>query len=176
MGNRDLGDFFWATGDYTQSLRYYVKSREASTSTQHVLEFALTTIRLLLEYNDYAHISNYIYKAEAALAPTDQSKEAKKAPIPAAGSAAAAAAAASANNTDRDKAMAKLDLAAGIAYLGQGNFSKAAFAFSKVTGKALEDWYGSVSLSICIQKPNVTQSYFRTIRSLHPPTLQHTER
>lgn len=145
MGNRVLGDFFWTTGDYTQALRYYVKSREASTSSQQILDFALTTIRLLLEYNDYAHISNYIYKAEAALAPADQSKEAKKAPIPAAGSAAAAAAAASANNSDRDRAHAKLDLANGISFLGQGSYSKAAFSFSKLTGKALEDWYGSVS-------------------------------
>lgn len=143
MGHRDLGDFFWSVGDYQQSLKHYNKSREFCTSSQHVLEYALTVIRLLLESNDYAHISTYVYKAEATFAPSDQNKEAKKAPIPAAGSAAAAAAAASASNTERDRAQAKLDLAHAIAHMGSGSYEKAAFAFSKLS-KSLEDWFGSV--------------------------------
>lgn len=143
MGHRDLGDFFWSVGDYQQSLKHYNKSREFCTSSQHVLEYALTVIRLLLEFNDYAHISTYVYKAEATFAPSDQNKEAKKAPIPAAGSAAAAAAAASAGNTERDRAQAKLDLAHAIAHMGSGSYEKAAFAFSKLS-KSLEDWFGSV--------------------------------
>ncbi|KAF8323944.1 PCI-domain-containing protein [Clavulina sp. PMI_390] len=146
MGHRDLGEFFWRIGDYQQALKHYNKSREFCSTNPQVLEYALTAIRLLLEFNDYTHISTYVYKAEATLAGAstgETSKDAKKAPIPAAGSAAAAAAAASAGNTDKDKAMAKLELANAIAYLGTGAYDKAAFAFSKL-GRNLDDWLGTV--------------------------------
>lgn len=144
MGHRDLGDFFWRIGDYQQALKHYNKSREFCSTNQHILEYALTAIRLLLEYNDYTHISTYVYKAEATLVPTAEGKESKKAPIPAAGSAAAAAAAASAGTSEREKALAKLDLAHAIAHMGTGSYDKAAFAFSKL-GRNLDDWLGSVN-------------------------------
>lgn len=143
MGHRELGDFFWTIGDYQQSLKNYNKCREFCLTAQSILEYALTAIKLLLEYNDYSHVSTYAYKAEATLAPTEQSKESKKAPIPAAGSAAAAAAASSSTNVEREKAQSKLDLAYGIAHLGTGNYEKAAFSFSKVV-KSVDDWFGSV--------------------------------
>jgi COP9 signalosome complex subunit 1 len=50
MGHRDLGDFYRATGDYTQALKHYTKSREFCSTSQHVLDMCLS----VLEVNFYS--------------------------------------------------------------------------------------------------------------------------
>jgi COP9 signalosome complex subunit 1 len=148
MGHRELGDYYWSVGDYLQSLKHYNKSREFCTTNQHVLEYSLTSLQLLLEHCDYSHIGTYIFKAEAAFAPPEGSKETgkKSSIVHPPGSAAAAAAASAAANPEREKAQAKIDCANGIAFMAQGHYEKAAFSFSKLN-RSLDDWLGPVSFA-----------------------------
>jgi COP9 signalosome complex subunit 1 len=46
MGHRDLGDFFRSTGDTAQAMKHYTKSREFSTTSQHVLEMCLSVLEV----------------------------------------------------------------------------------------------------------------------------------
>lgn len=148
MGHRELGDYYWSVGDYLQSLKHYNKSREFCTTNQHVLEYSLNSLQLLLEHCDYSHIGTYIFKAEAAFAPPEGSKDTSKKSsiVHPPGSAAAAAAASAAANPEREKAQAKIDCANGIAFMAQGHYEKAAFSFSKLN-RSLDDWLGPVSFA-----------------------------
>ena len=87
----------------------------------------------MLEQQNYAHVSTYVFKAEAALdipqAGAEKEKEKKKT-----GSTA---------NPEREKIQSKLDLALGLSMLGQSNYERAAWSFLKV-GKNLDDWIGKV--------------------------------
>jgi COP9 signalosome complex subunit 1 len=89
----------------------------------------------MLEQQNYAHVSTYVFKAEAALdipqagAEKEKEKEKKKT-----GSTA---------NPEREKIQSKLDLALGLSMLGQSNYERAAWSFLKV-GKNLDDWIGKV--------------------------------
>ncbi|KAF8336548.1 26S proteasome subunit RPN7-domain-containing protein [Cantharellus anzutake] len=141
MAHRDLGEYYWSVGDPPQAIKHFNKSREYSTSSQHVLEYALSVLQLLIETCDYAHISTYVFKAEGALSPPETKD--KKGAAPPAGSAAAAAAASAALNPDREKAIAKMEFASGISHLSAGSYEKAAFAFSRLS-RSLDDWLGKV--------------------------------
>jgi len=141
MGHRDLGEYYWSVGDPSQAIKHFNKSREYCTSSQHTLDYSLNVLQLLIETCDYAHIATYVYKAEGALSPPETKD--KKGAAPPAGSAAAAAAASAALNPDREKAVAKMELANAISYLSVGNYEKAAFAFSKLS-RSLDDWLGKV--------------------------------
>ena len=157
MGHRDLGEYYWSIGDPSQAIKHFNKSREYCTSSQHILDFSLNVLQLLIETCDYAHIATYVFKAEGALTPPETKD--KKGAAPPAGSAAAAAAASAALNPDREKAVAKMELANAISYLSVGNYEKAAFAFSKLS-RSLDDWLGKVTLfSTC--------AHFRL--NSHPP-------
>ncbi|SRR5258708_26598649 len=143
MGHRDLGEYYWSVGDPSQAIKHFNKSREYCTSSQHILDYSLNVLQLLIETCDYAHIATYVFKAEGALSPPETKD--KKGAVPPAGSAAAAAAASAALNPDREKAVAKMELANAISYLSVGNYEKAAFAFSKLN-RSLDDWLGKVTL------------------------------
>jgi len=105
--------------------------------------------QLMLEQQNYAHVSTYVFKAEAALdipqAGTEkEKKEEKEKKKTGTGTTA---------NPEREKIQSKLDLALGLSMLGQSNYERAAWSFLKV-GKNLEDWIGKVrrahiSLSLC---------------------------
>lgn len=89
--------------------------------------------QLMLEQQNYAHVSTYVFKAEAALdipqAGAEKEKEKKKTGTTA--------------NPEREKIQSKLDLALGLSMLGQSNYERAAWSFLKV-GKNLDDWIGKV--------------------------------
>ena len=87
---------------------------------------------MLIEQQNYSHINTYVFKAESAL------------DIPAVGGAAGLLATApkkAAPNPDREKIQAKLDFSSALAHLGQGNYDKAAYGFTKL-GRGLDDWAG----------------------------------
>ena len=92
----------------------------------------------MLEQQNYAHVSTYVFKAEAALdipqAGAEKEKEKEKEKKKTAGTTA---------NPEREKIQSKLDLALGLSMLGQSNYERAAWSFLKV-GKNLEDWIGKV--------------------------------
>lgn len=164
MGHNELGHFYRATGDSATALRHYTKSREYCTTSPHVVDMCLYILevrdrarrvcglltdrgQLMLEQQNYAHVSTYVFKAEAALdipqagAEKEKEKEKEKKKT---GSTA---------NPDREKIQSKLDLALGLSMLGQSNYERAAWSFLKV-GKNLDDWIGKVrcahiSISLC---------------------------
>ncbi|KAF5325169.1 hypothetical protein D9619_010070 [Psilocybe cf. subviscida] len=144
MAHRDLGDFYRATGDFGASLKHYTKSREFCATSQHVLDMCLSILELLIEQRNYANITTYVFKADAALdassanaGPTDSSTGA---------AAPAATAAPSRKKTaEREQIQSKLDLATAFSHLGQGNYDKAAQTFTKVgSPKDLGEWIGKL--------------------------------
>ncbi|TFK32720.1 26S proteasome subunit RPN7-domain-containing protein [Crucibulum laeve] len=143
MAHRDLGDFYRATGDYTTALKHYTKSREFCTTSQHVLDMCLSVLELLIEQRNYAHLTTYVFKADAAL----DAATAATSNIPSGGAAVTGAAGSSGNHKkkERDYVQSKLDLAIALSNLGQGNYEKAAQYFLRLgsTGD-LGDWIGKL--------------------------------
>jgi len=127
MGHNELGHFYRNQGDHATALRHYTKSREFCTTSPHVVDMCLYILELLLEEQNYAHISTYVFKAEAALEAGGSGGEKGKA----------------APNPEKEKIQAKLDLAMALSLLGQGNYDNASWAFMKI-GKSLGDWAGKV--------------------------------
>jgi len=144
MAHRDLGDFYRATGDYGTSLKHYTKSREFCTTSQHVLDMCMSILELLIEQRNYAHLTTYVFKADAALDAATAATNAAatgsaSAPIPTASSGAKK------KSAERDNVQAKLDLATALSYLGQGSYEKAAQSFLKIgSSKDLGDWVGKL--------------------------------
>ncbi|KAH9832148.1 PCI-domain-containing protein, partial [Rhodofomes roseus] len=140
MAYRDLGDFHRNSGDQTAALKHYTKSREFCTTSQHVLEMCLSVLELLIEHRNYAHMSTYVFKADAALDATSSAR------APGPGPTAPASAAATGRDkaaAERERVQSKLDVSIALSYLGQGNFEKASQAFLKVGPvKSLGDWAG----------------------------------
>jgi len=83
----------------------------------------LNILELLLEEQNYAHVSTYVFKAEAALDAVGPGADKKKA----------------AANPEKEKIQAKLDLAMALSLLGQSNYDNASWAFMKI-GKNLDGW------------------------------------
>ncbi|KAJ3478810.1 hypothetical protein NLI96_g9502 [Meripilus lineatus] len=139
MAYRDLGDFYRSTGDFSTSLKHYTKSREFCTTGQHVLDMCMSVLELLLEQRNYAHITTYVFKADAALESSTTigrtaSSGAQSAP-PSREKIAA----------EREKVQTKLDAAAALANLGQGAYDKAAKYFLKLGPiKGLEHWASTI--------------------------------
>ena len=118
----------------------------------------------MLEQQNYAHVSTYVFKAEAALdipqAGAEKEKEKEKEKKKTAGSTA---------NPEREKIQSKLDLALGLSMLGQSNYERAAWSFLKV-GKNLDDWIGKVRCAhISLSRSNTSPD-----RSFLPLILPRT--
>ena len=154
MAHRDLGDFYRAAGDDSTALKHYTKSREFCTASQHVLEMCVSVLELLIEQRNYAHIPTYVFKADAAL---DVASSLAGSSASAQGQTQASAGSAPQQlhkkagggqgqaSPEREKVQTKLDVATGIASLGQGYFEKAAVTFLKLgPPKALDDWNGKI--------------------------------
>ncbi|KAF4613096.1 hypothetical protein D9613_010813 [Agrocybe pediades] len=141
MAYRDLGDFYRSTGDYGASLKNYTKSREFCTTSQHVLDMCMSILELLVEQRNYAHLSTYVFKADAAL------DSAAAAPQGGSGTTSAPQPVANTKkkSAERDNVQAKLDLATALSHLGQASYEKAALAFLKIgSPKDLGDWIGKL--------------------------------
>jgi COP9 signalosome complex subunit 1 len=108
-----------------------------------------------LEEGNYAHVSTYVFKAEAALDAAGSSGDKKKAgPDPV-----------------KDKIQAKLDLAMAVSLLGQANYDNASWAFMKV-GKNLDGWERKVILSSDILVAQLLiRILFRSLLLLISPSM-----
>ncbi|KAH7107066.1 PCI-domain-containing protein [Auriculariales sp. MPI-PUGE-AT-0066] len=133
MAHRDLGDHYRLTADHANALKHYTKSREFCTTSQHVLEMCLSILELLVEQQNYTHITTYIFKAEAAL-------EA----VPPASSSGNAQGASAAVLRRKRRIQAKLDFCNALAHMGMTQYEKAAQIFLRLGYKGLDDWYGKL--------------------------------
>lgn len=101
--------------------------------------------QLLIEQRNYANITTYVFKADAAL----DASSANAGPADSSAGAPAAAAAAAPSrkkSAEREQIQSKLDLATAFSHLGQGSYDKAAQMFTKVgSPKDLGEWIGKVS-------------------------------
>jgi COP9 signalosome complex subunit 1 len=148
MAHRDLGNFYRAFGDTTNALKHYAKGRESCTTASHVLQMNMAAVELLVEQLNYPQIYSYVFKAESALESAAASGGAAAAAVAAPGiigGTSAGAGGAGKNDAEYERARCRLQLASGLAQLGQGNFQKAAWTFLKLE-KKMDEWLGTVSL------------------------------
>ncbi|EJU01508.1 G protein pathway suppressor 1 [Dacryopinax primogenitus] len=135
MGHRDLGDFFRAIGDSAQAMKHYTKSREFSTTSQHVLEMCLSVLELLMEQESYNQLQNFVYKAESVIDPGIQNQDAK---------GAKKKPAAQPGLEDSPIVQSKLQVANALGFLGRGGYEQAARAFLQA-GTQLGDWSSMIT-------------------------------
>jgi COP9 signalosome complex subunit 1 len=67
MTLRDLGDHLRSMGNLSESLKYYIKTRDHCSTSEHVVEMCLNVIEVSLELKEYHSISAYVSKAEGLL-------------------------------------------------------------------------------------------------------------
>jgi len=64
MGHNDLGDFHYNRGDLNTALKCYVRTRDYCTTSKHIIQMCLNVIKVSIELGNYAHVVNYVAKAE----------------------------------------------------------------------------------------------------------------
>ncbi len=67
MAHRDLGDHFWDTGDYTEALKSYTKTRDYCSTTDHVIEMCLNVIEASSRLENWTNVQTFVSKAEGVL-------------------------------------------------------------------------------------------------------------
>ncbi|SPC63208.1 related to COP9 signalosome complex subunit 1 [Ustilago sp. UG-2017b] len=67
MAHRDLGDHFWDTGDYTEALKSYTKTRDYCSTTDHVIEMCMNVIEVSLRIENWTNVQTFVSKAEGVL-------------------------------------------------------------------------------------------------------------
>jgi COP9 signalosome complex subunit 1 len=63
-GHNDLGAFYYDRGDFTSALRSYIRTQDYCTSAEHVIEMCMNVIKVSVAMNNFAHVPNYVGKAE----------------------------------------------------------------------------------------------------------------
>jgi len=64
MGHNDLGDFHYDRGDLNAALKCYVRTRDYCTTSKHIISMCLNVIKVSIEMGNFAHVVNYVNKAE----------------------------------------------------------------------------------------------------------------
>ena len=88
MAHRDLGDHLRSMGNLGEALKYYIKTRDHCSTSEHVVEMCINVIEVSLELGEYHAISAYVSKAEGLLEsynPTAAASSSKKNPSAAKG-------------------------------------------------------------------------------------------
>ncbi|MCO5576896.1 hypothetical protein L7F22_030717 [Adiantum nelumboides] len=67
MAHRDLGDHMRATGNLTDALKCYMKTRDYCSTSEDVVEMCINVIEVSLELQQYGNIATYVSKAEGLL-------------------------------------------------------------------------------------------------------------
>ena len=99
VGYNDLGEFFYRRGDLDAALKNFVRTRDYCSVARHSVEMCLSVVKASVALGSFAHVSNYVAKAEHTPDLTDP------------------------------RAIAKLRAAAGLALLHQGDYAGAARKF-----------------------------------------------
>ena len=100
-------------------------------------------LQLTIEHRNYANLTTYIFKAEAAL---EAAMASNVLPGNAGSASPAQSAAAAAKKREKEQVQTKLDLATAFSHLGLGSYEKvASYIFRLGPPKDLGDWTGKVS-------------------------------
>eukprot|EP01091_Cochliopodium_minus_P012347 TRINITY_DN371_c0_g1_i1.p1 TRINITY_DN371_c0_g1~~TRINITY_DN371_c0_g1_i1.p1 ORF type:complete len:431 (+),score=135.91 TRINITY_DN371_c0_g1_i1:253-1545(+) len=59
-----MGEHYYDRGELNSALKCYVRTRDYCTTPQHVIEMCLNVIKVNIEMNNFAHVLNYVGKAE----------------------------------------------------------------------------------------------------------------
>lgn len=77
MGHNELGDFHYNRGDLNSALKCYVRTRDYCTTSKHIIQMCLNVIKVSIEMGNYAHVVNYVAKAEQTPDLTDKVVQSK---------------------------------------------------------------------------------------------------
>ena len=77
MGLNDLGDYYYNRGDLNSALKCYVRTRDYCTTSKHIIQMCMNVIKVSIEMGNYAHVVNYVAKAEQTPDLTDKVTVAK---------------------------------------------------------------------------------------------------
>ncbi|GAB4844432.1 COP9/signalosome complex subunit Csn1 [Ancistrocladus abbreviatus] len=64
MGYNDFGDFYFAHGALGDAFKNYSRTRDYCTMAKHIIHMCLNTILVSIEMGQFAHVTNYVGKAE----------------------------------------------------------------------------------------------------------------
>lgn len=64
MGYNDLGDFHYGRGDLQQAFKCFVRTRDYCTTSKHIIAMCLNVILVAIDLGHFAHVSNYVTKAD----------------------------------------------------------------------------------------------------------------
>jgi COP9 signalosome complex subunit 1 len=113
----DLGEFHYQRGEFNLALRNYMRTQDYTLSQDHIIELCLNVINVSVEMGNFAHVLNYVTKAEQT------------------------------PNMDANKIVSgKLKVVSGLANLESGKYKQAARKFI-YTEPELGDSYNSVATS-----------------------------
>eukprot|EP01123_Difflugia_compressa_P000756 TRINITY_DN1087_c0_g1_i1.p1 TRINITY_DN1087_c0_g1~~TRINITY_DN1087_c0_g1_i1.p1 ORF type:complete len:514 (-),score=129.54 TRINITY_DN1087_c0_g1_i1:160-1635(-) len=63
-GYNELGAFHYDRGDFNNALRSYIRTQDYCTAPEHIIEMCLDVIKASVAMNNFAHVLNYVSKAE----------------------------------------------------------------------------------------------------------------
>ncbi|KAI7849971.1 26S proteasome subunit RPN7-domain-containing protein [Circinella umbellata] len=64
-GLNRLGELYHQSGDLTNSLKTYVRSRDYCSNSEQLLEMCLRVIQVNIDQENFTHVSSYVARAEA---------------------------------------------------------------------------------------------------------------
>lgn len=64
MGYNDIGDFYYAHGQLSDAFKNYIRTRDYCTTSKHVVQMCMNVILVSIELGQFAHVTNYVSKAE----------------------------------------------------------------------------------------------------------------
>jgi len=71
-GHNALGDFHYERGDFNAALRSYIRTQDYCTNPEHIIELCLNVIKVSIALSNFAHVPNYVEKAEQTPETTDK--------------------------------------------------------------------------------------------------------
>ncbi|KAM0843289.1 hypothetical protein ACQ4PT_057807 [Festuca glaucescens] len=64
MGYNDIGDFYYGHGHLSEAFKSYIRTRDYCTTSKHVVQMCMHVILVSIQLGQFAHVTNYVSKAE----------------------------------------------------------------------------------------------------------------
>ncbi|CAM0870445.1 unnamed protein product [Alopecurus aequalis] len=71
MGYNDIGDFYYGHGHLSEAFKSYIRTRDYCTTSKHVVQMCMNVILVSIQLGQFAHVTNYVSKAEQTPDPLD---------------------------------------------------------------------------------------------------------